>query len=72
MKLLFLTHPYPNYVPDLLLHGLRKLVGPTVVDYPRKDCVYDGVLGLGVCPPISSAPVGFHRTAGRSIARTSA
>ena len=59
MKLLFLTHPYPNYVPDLLLHGLRKLVGPTVVDYPRKDCVYDGVLGLGVCPPNQLCPGWF-------------
>jgi glycosyltransferase involved in cell wall biosynthesis len=59
MKLLFLTHPYPNYVPDLLLHGLRKLIGPAVVDYPRKDCVYDGVLGLGVCPPNQLCPGWF-------------
>lgn len=51
MKILFITHAYPNYVPDLLLHGLRKLLGENVVDYPRKDCVYDGVLGLGICPP---------------------
>jgi len=44
MNILFFTHPYPNYVPDLLLHGLRKLFGPSVVDYPKKDCIYDGVL----------------------------
>ena len=50
MKILFLTDPYPNYVPDLLLHGLRKLLGPAVVDYPRKECLYAGVIGLGVCP----------------------
>ncbi len=49
MKILFFTHEYPNYVPDLLLHGLRKILGPDVIDYPRKDCLYDGVLGLGVC-----------------------
>ncbi len=49
MKILFFTHQYPNYVPDLLLHGLRKILGPDVIDYPRKDCLYDGVLGLGVC-----------------------
>ena len=49
MKILFLTNPYPNYVPDLLLHGLRKLIGPHVIDFPRKDCLYEGVLGLGVC-----------------------
>jgi len=50
MKILFITHHYPNYVPDLLLHGLRKLLGPNVVDYPKKDCLYNGILGLGVCP----------------------
>jgi hypothetical protein len=59
MKLLFLTHPYPNYVPDLLLHGLRKLLGPTVVDYPRKDCLYDGVIGLGICPEDQLCPGWF-------------
>ena len=64
MKLLFLTHPYPNYVPDLLLHGLRKLIGPAVVDYPRKDCVYDGVLGLGVCPPNQLCPGWFPADGG--------
>lgn len=50
MRILFLTHEYPNYVPDLLMHGLRKLLGTDLVDYPRKDCVYEGILGLGVCP----------------------
>lgn len=48
MRILFLTHPYPNYVPDLLLHGLRKLLGGRVVDYPKKNCLYEGVLGTGV------------------------
>ena len=64
MKLLFLTHPYPNYVPDLLLHGLRKMLGPAVVDYPRKDCVYEGVLGLGVCPPNQLCPGWFPADSG--------
>lgn len=59
MKLLFVTHPYPNYVPDLLLHGLRKTLGPSVVDFPRKDCLYDGVLGLGVCPDDQRCPGWF-------------
>ncbi len=45
MKILMLQHRYPNYVPDLLLHGLRKLLGPEVVDYPRKDALYEGTLG---------------------------
>jgi hypothetical protein len=59
MKILFVTHPYPNYCPDLLLQGLRKLLGPDVVDYPRKDCLYQGVLGLGVCPEDQLCPGWF-------------
>jgi glycosyltransferase involved in cell wall biosynthesis len=64
MKVLFLTHPYPNYVPDLLLHGLRKLIGPDVVDFPRKDCLYNGVLGLGVCPSNQLCPGWFPNDGG--------
>ncbi len=45
MRILLLCHPKPNYVPDLLLHGLRKLSGAAVVDFPRKDTLYDGCLG---------------------------
>jgi len=59
MKILFITHPHPNYVPDLLLHGLRKLLGPDVVDYPRKNCLYEGVLGVGVCPDDQRCPDWF-------------
>lgn len=44
-NVLVLCHPYPNFVPDLLLHGLRKLLGDGVVDYPRKDALYEGILG---------------------------
>ncbi|MFH1673058.1 MAG: glycosyltransferase [Pseudomonadota bacterium] len=65
MNILFFTHPYPNYVPDLLLHGLRKLLGPNVVDYPRKDCLYEGVLGLGVCPDDQRCPDWFPVDDGR-------
>ncbi len=65
MNILLITHSYPNYVPDLLLHGLRKLVGPTVVDYPRKDCLYEGVLGLGVCPDGQRCPNWFPDDKGR-------
>jgi hypothetical protein len=59
MKILFITHPYPNYVPDLLLHGLRKLFGNQVIDYPRKNCVYQGILGLGICPDDQRCPGWF-------------
>jgi hypothetical protein len=65
MNILFITHPYPNYVPDLLLHGLRKLIGPSVVDFPRKDCLYEGVLGLGVCPDDQRCPGWFPDDAGQ-------
>lgn len=59
MKILFITHDYPNYVPDLLLHGLRKILGEDVVDYPKKECLYQGVLGLGVCPENQLCPSWF-------------
>ena len=59
MKTLFVTHPYPNFVPDLLLHGLREVLGSDVVEYPRKDCLYNGVLGLGVCPEDQRCPGWF-------------
>jgi len=65
MKILFVTHPYPNYLPDLLLHGLRKLLGPAVVDFPRKECLYNGVLGLGICPDDQRCPGWFPSDAGQ-------
>ncbi len=65
MNLLFVTHSYPNYVPDLLLHGLRKLLGTAVVDFPRKECLYNGVLGLGVCPDDQRCPGWFPADDGR-------
>jgi hypothetical protein len=52
MKILLLCSAYPNYVPDLLLHGLRKLFGAEVVDYPRKDSVYQGICGPPNLDPI--------------------
>jgi hypothetical protein len=58
INILFLTHPYPNYVPDLLLHGFRKLLGPQVVDYPRKESLYKGAL-MGVSPDNQLCPNWF-------------
>lgn len=65
MNILFFTDAYPNYVPDLLLHGLRKLLGPAVVDYPKKECLYAGVIGLGICPDDQLAPGWFPSDDGR-------
>ena len=52
MNILFLTSTYPNYVPDLLLQGLRKILGDAVVDYPRKDVLYQGICGQPNLDPI--------------------
>ena len=49
MKILFLTSPFPNFVTDLLLHGLRKLLENEVIDFPRKDSLYSGEL-VGFSP----------------------
>lgn len=40
MKILFFTDSHEDYVSDSLLHGLKKLFGDQVVDYPRKDILY--------------------------------
>lgn len=58
MNILFLTDSSPNYLPDFLLHGLRKLFGETVVDYPKKECLYRG-LQNGKHPEIYSEPFWF-------------
>lgn len=34
-KILYLTSPDEDYLADSLLHGLRTVLGPRVVDYPR-------------------------------------
>ena len=62
MKILFFSDPYPNYVPDLLLHGLRSLMGADVIDYPKKECLYDGVLGTGVYERGQLCPQWFPQT----------
>lgn len=58
MNILFVTDAYPNYVPDLLLHGFRKLLGPAVVDFPRKESLYKGEL-IGITPDDQVCPDWF-------------
>jgi hypothetical protein len=41
LRILFLTAPHEDYLADGLLHGLRTLVGPTVVDFPKSEFLYD-------------------------------
>jgi len=65
MKVLVLCHHHPNYVPDLLLHGLRKLLGDDVVDVPRKDILYRGLCGqyhLDPVPDLLPPDSGIDRT----------
>jgi hypothetical protein len=40
MRLLFLTVNREDYLSDSILHGLREILGASVVDYPKKDCLY--------------------------------
>ncbi|MDR4499748.1 MAG: glycosyltransferase [Candidatus Scalindua sp.] len=63
MKILFLTHSYPNYVPDLLLHGLRKLLGENVIDYPKKECLYWN-RQTGTFPELYHEPFWFPKDTG--------
>jgi hypothetical protein len=40
MKILYLTDHHPDYLSDDLLYGLRSVLGPEVVDHPRKEILY--------------------------------
>ncbi len=42
-RILFLADPEPDYVADGLFHGLRSLLGSGVVDWPRRDPMYEDV-----------------------------
>lgn len=46
-------------MPDLLLQGLRLILGDQVIEYPRKDCLYQGVIGLAICPENQLCPNWF-------------
>ena len=41
MKILFFTSEFEDYLQDQLLIGLRKLYGYNLVDYPKKDVMYE-------------------------------
>ncbi|HTX72799.1 MAG TPA: hypothetical protein VMC79_08220, partial [Rectinemataceae bacterium] len=42
MRILFLTSPSEDYLPDSLLHGLKMLFGDEVVDFPKCEILYRG------------------------------
>lgn len=41
MKILYITTPGEDYLQDQMLIGLRRLFGEDLVDYPRKDVLYE-------------------------------
>jgi len=59
MSILFFVHSDPNYVPDLLLHGFRKIIGPDAVEFPRKECLYSEVVGFVGTPDKEKSPRWF-------------
>lgn len=42
MKILFCPHVNFDYLGDLLFHGLRSILGPDIVDYPKAERFYKG------------------------------
>ena len=40
MKIIFITNEIEDYLADSILHGLKKIYGSAVVDYPFKDILY--------------------------------
>ena len=57
-RILFLTESREDYLADSLLHGLVSL-GLDVVDYPRKQVLYDGGLVCSAAPHVAVRGHGF-------------
>ena len=45
MRILYLTDKYLDYLSDEVLYGLRILLGADVVDYPKKEILYESSRG---------------------------
>lgn len=65
MNVLFIVHPDPNYILDLLLHGFRKIIGPAAVEFPGKDCLYEEVIGFVGMPDEHTIPRWFPANDGQ-------
>jgi len=59
LRILVLTDDREDYLADGLLHGLRQLPGLEVVDYPRKECMYEGGRQCKVAPEFGVRGGGF-------------
>ena len=60
LRLLFLTDDREDYLSDGLLHGLRQLPWLELVDYPRKECMYEGGRQCKVAPRFGVRGGGFN------------
>jgi len=40
MNILYVAPPIPDFLADSVLHGLRSLLGDTVVDVPKAEQMY--------------------------------
>jgi len=59
LRILFLTDDREDYLADGLLHGLRQCPQVEVLDWPRKDCLYEGGRVCGVAPEFGVRGGGF-------------
>lgn len=59
LRILFLTDEREDYLADGLLHGLRQLPGLELVDYFRKECMYEGGRQCRVAPEFGVRGGGF-------------
>lgn len=59
LRILFLTDDREDYLADGLLHGLRQLPWVELIDYPRKECMYEGGRHCRVAPEFGVRGGGF-------------
>jgi hypothetical protein len=46
-RILFLTPNHEDYLADGLFHGLRTILGPDVIDFPKREFAYDSYPAAG-------------------------
>ena len=59
LRILFLADDREDYLADGLLHGLRQLPWLEVVDYPRKECMYEDGRKCKIAPEFGVRGGGF-------------
>ena len=59
LRLLFLADDSEDYLADSILHGLRQIEHVYVVDYPKKECLYQSGLFSSDAPELGVRGGGF-------------